>query len=261
MSTAISALNDDTVGLLRPSTRTGECDWAGRAARIHACLAHDITDPDSFTAEDAALAAHLHERCDRTVCATVITVAVALARAATAPVNPQHRAQDSTRQWLAWRAGIEVQVTGFLAEHMPAGVDGWSREGLTYAEGLALLSFPTPRSLRIPARRPLADQLAMYLGEVLSKRLRGHWVNQATTAASPDDLIPAIAYPYTESVTEVRDWLTIAVEDRDGGYWATLWDELHTCLRAWRRAGSPARDDWESAGWIPPVGYETGSRR
>ncbi|MEV0246845.1 hypothetical protein AB0H76_09690 [Nocardia sp. NPDC050712] len=169
----------------------------------------------------------------------------------------QFHLDQQSPQWITWQANLDFEVAAFVAEHLAVvGNEPWSRDGLVHAELAATRFFPTRKSLWLPERLVLADQFGMYLGEVLRRKFRGEWINLPGTPDWGDGLGPTIRFPFTNLITEVRDSLVCAVQDRGGQNWPALWDDQLRYLREWRKLGCPPRTEWEQAGWVPPEDLE-----
>ncbi|MEU8895460.1 hypothetical protein [Nocardia sp. NPDC048505] len=255
--------------------------------RLLAVVRHDTTDPTLFEGGDAASAEDLHHACHPAECTTREAARRALPLSPGKPLpysqiaNPdpatarnyrptttgepvmnrsaeQFDTDQTAADWLVWRDLIDTEVKTFLAAEMPVMFrnDPWCRDGLVHAELVALRYFPTRRALWVPERRELADQLCMYVGEVLRRNFRGEWVNMPGLPEWGDEIGPTIRFPFTNLITEVRDAVDVAVTDHAGDSWAGLWDDYLGYLRQWRKFGCPDRSEWEQVGWVPPEDLE-----
>ncbi|WP_141810601.1 hypothetical protein [Nocardia bhagyanarayanae] len=160
-------------------------------------------------------------------------------------------------RWLAWLDSIPDQLDRFLIETVPGmPLDPYSSRGLNLAEGTAVAYFADAEAIRAPLNRGLAEQFAVFLGEVFRRSFDGAWINVPDHDETGMGFCPVVRFPFTNMDIHVRVFLAAAVEQRTTIEWVTVWTAAAEIEAAWWKAGKPTRSQWLAAKWIPPEEYD-----
>ncbi|MBF6333458.1 hypothetical protein [Nocardia transvalensis] len=138
---------------------------------------------------------------------------------------------------------MDSQLRKFLTETVPDMPENpFTVEGLNRAEAVALELMPG-EDAPFPDD-DITDQFVRFLGETFRRNFGGEWMNIPNWDRD-ETLGPVVHQEFAFTYRDPRQMLVVAISQRTGNEWSTMFEFATEDYTQWTAAGRPPMREWK----------------